>query len=342
LCDEKTMEAKEFALELIRAIERLKSDGIEEIRSENLIKYLADAAKDFESLAASPSAADLELYKAKLQKWVEQHRNAHAHSVEMFRSVITAGQNARAAQAFEKAAERLEAVERVQPAADIDTLRHIRAEWWRKAGYHYKGLGTQEDKARGLDAFVSAATTELSGRTPDLEEVIGDHHEAIKLAEELRRYKELDHLTHGLYILQRKKASGKGRWVFVIASYVNDWLWGYGTKPLRLCGTVMVTTFLFALLYLLFQETQLRTNPIDPVSAPSWYLLLCIGYSLYSLLPTGMIEWLTGMGLVVWFGVTGVTKMLSAVEAVIGLIYLGMATVVIKHVLRRHAVAKSE
>lgn len=84
------MEASKFAKELQQTIEQLKADGIDEIKSENLIKYLSDAAKDL----GSDNAMDIELYKAKLQKWVEEHKGSHARSVEMFRSVITAGQNA--------------------------------------------------------------------------------------------------------------------------------------------------------------------------------------------------------------------------------------------------------
>ena len=84
------MEASKFAKELRQTIEQLKADGIDEIKSENLIMYLSDAAKDL----GSTDAMDMELYKAKLQKWVEEHKSSHAHSVEMFRSVIAAGQNA--------------------------------------------------------------------------------------------------------------------------------------------------------------------------------------------------------------------------------------------------------
>jgi hypothetical protein len=84
------MEASVFAKELQLIIEQLKADGTNEIKSENLIRYLSDAVKDLDS----DDSINIELYKANLQKWVEEHKSAHTHSVEMFRSVITAGQNA--------------------------------------------------------------------------------------------------------------------------------------------------------------------------------------------------------------------------------------------------------
>jgi tetratricopeptide (TPR) repeat protein len=241
-----------------------------------------------------------------------------------------------AAEAFELAAERYHAAEKIQPSPDdIDTLRHTEADWRRKAGYHYKEIGTQEYEEKALDAFNSAIATELSTKIPDLQEVIGDHLEAIKLSQESERYKELDQLRYSLFILKRKKASEEGRWLFVIWSHINDWLWGYGTKFLRLCITMTLVSLVFALAYMLLQEVQLRTNPVDPVNAPGWYALLCIGYSLYSLLPTGVIEWLTGAGLVVEFDVNGATKLLSKIEALSGLVCLAMATMVVKRMLSR-------
>lgn len=84
------MRAVDFALELKGTVEKLKSDGVNEIKSENLIQYLAKASKDL----ASEESMDAELHKANLQKWIEDVKCAHAHSIEMFKSVITAGQNA--------------------------------------------------------------------------------------------------------------------------------------------------------------------------------------------------------------------------------------------------------
>ncbi len=84
------MDASRFATELRETIEQLKASGVDDIKCENLIHYLSSVSRD---LAASDTY-EVELYKAKLQKWVEEHKNEHAKSVEMFRSVITAGQNA--------------------------------------------------------------------------------------------------------------------------------------------------------------------------------------------------------------------------------------------------------
>jgi hypothetical protein len=84
------MKATDFARKLKEDIEQAKAQGVEKIRSENLISYLSEMEKNLES----QSEADIEIHRANLQKWIEDHKNAHAHSVEMFRSVIAAGQNA--------------------------------------------------------------------------------------------------------------------------------------------------------------------------------------------------------------------------------------------------------
>ena len=87
------MDAKDFAQELRDIVDDLKTKGVESIRSENLIKYLDEALRDLNT-SARPSEATIERYKAELQKWVEEHKYIHAQGVEMFRSVIQAGQNA--------------------------------------------------------------------------------------------------------------------------------------------------------------------------------------------------------------------------------------------------------
>ncbi|MFN0313649.1 MAG: hypothetical protein ACKVQA_01230 [Burkholderiales bacterium] len=85
------MSTKEFALQLKKTIEDIKAKGTAAIYCDNLITYLND-------VAASPShvvtPAELEQYKAQLQLEVEKHKSANASSLEMFKSVISAGQNA--------------------------------------------------------------------------------------------------------------------------------------------------------------------------------------------------------------------------------------------------------
>jgi hypothetical protein len=85
------MDAKDFARDLRAAVTDLRAKGVESIQSENLIKYLDDTLPNLDTPSAEMS---LERYKAELQKWIEEHRNVHAQSVEVFRSVIQAGQNA--------------------------------------------------------------------------------------------------------------------------------------------------------------------------------------------------------------------------------------------------------
>jgi hypothetical protein len=88
------MDAKEFAQELREVVADLKTKGIDSIGADNLIRYLDEAARDLSTSGARPSEATIERYKAELHKWVEEHKNIHTQRVEMFRSVIQAGQNA--------------------------------------------------------------------------------------------------------------------------------------------------------------------------------------------------------------------------------------------------------
>ncbi|SMF96598.1 hypothetical protein SAMN02949497_4004 [Methylomagnum ishizawai] len=79
------MNAKEFAQKLKQQIEVLKNDGIESIGTDNLIIYLAEYIE-------SSADADIELQKANLQKWVEEHKFAYSERIELFKSVINSGQ----------------------------------------------------------------------------------------------------------------------------------------------------------------------------------------------------------------------------------------------------------
>jgi hypothetical protein len=88
------MEAKEFALQLKLDIEELKKGGTESVTSDSLIQYLDERIRGFESSQTSLSATDLERYRVTLQDWLEQRKSGHVHSVEMFKSVIAAGQSA--------------------------------------------------------------------------------------------------------------------------------------------------------------------------------------------------------------------------------------------------------
>ena len=84
------MKASDFTHEFKDTIKQLKERGVEQIHVDNLINYLDEAEKDLNST----ESFDVECYRAKLQKWIEDHKIAHSHSIEMFRSVIQAGQNA--------------------------------------------------------------------------------------------------------------------------------------------------------------------------------------------------------------------------------------------------------
>lgn len=85
------MTSQEFAEQLKETIQGIKDSGTAAIYCENLIAYLDDVSK---SPSATPTDVELEKYKADLQLHIEQNKNYHASQLEMFRSVITSGQNA--------------------------------------------------------------------------------------------------------------------------------------------------------------------------------------------------------------------------------------------------------
>ncbi|MBL1321104.1 MAG: hypothetical protein COA63_008610 [Methylophaga sp.] len=85
------MSAQKFATQLKETIQDIKKNGTAAIYCDNLIAYLDDVGS---SPSTSLTEADLEKYKADLQLHIEQNKNYHESKLEMFRSVITSGQNA--------------------------------------------------------------------------------------------------------------------------------------------------------------------------------------------------------------------------------------------------------
>lgn len=85
------MSTKKFASEMRDVIEGIKAQGIHEVSCDNLIAYLQMVEG---SRGDDPSSLEVERYKAELQNWVEANRRNHEGQMEMFRSVITAGQSA--------------------------------------------------------------------------------------------------------------------------------------------------------------------------------------------------------------------------------------------------------
>lgn len=85
------MSAKEFAAQLRQIIVDLKANGTAAIYNDNLIAYLDNV---IDSPMPVVSDSELEQYKADLQLQVQQYRAEHEGKLEMFRSVILAGQNA--------------------------------------------------------------------------------------------------------------------------------------------------------------------------------------------------------------------------------------------------------
>ena len=85
------MSVKKFAAEMKSTIEEIKANGTTAIYCENLIAYLDQV---LQSTKSSPSGVDIELYKAQLRSSIEENKHRHESSLEMFRSVIVAGQSA--------------------------------------------------------------------------------------------------------------------------------------------------------------------------------------------------------------------------------------------------------
>jgi hypothetical protein len=84
------MSTKLFASQMRATIEEIKSKGSPTISCDNLIAYLNEVETSHE---ADPSPVVMEKYKADLSNWIAANNHAHESRLEMFRSVITAGQS---------------------------------------------------------------------------------------------------------------------------------------------------------------------------------------------------------------------------------------------------------
>ena len=85
------MNAQEFASQLKKTIQEIKNSGTAAIYCDNLIAYLDEVSK---SPSQNPTEVEMERYRADLQLHIEQNKNYHASQLEMFKSVISSGQNA--------------------------------------------------------------------------------------------------------------------------------------------------------------------------------------------------------------------------------------------------------
>ena len=86
------MTTKSFATELKNTIRSIRDEqGVAEIKCDNLIAYLEEVINSPEE---EINTTQMEKYKAELQLWIKQNEAAQASSLEMFRSVILAGQSA--------------------------------------------------------------------------------------------------------------------------------------------------------------------------------------------------------------------------------------------------------
>ena len=85
------MSTKSFAVQLRELIEDLKSKGTAAIYCDNLIAYLKEVEM---SPGMELTPIEMERFKADLQGWIEARKSQHESQLEMFRSVISAGQSA--------------------------------------------------------------------------------------------------------------------------------------------------------------------------------------------------------------------------------------------------------
>ena len=85
------MSTRQFATQMKAIIEDMKAKGTAAIYCDNLIAYLNEVQSSPEP---EPTAIEIERYKADLQNWVEANKHSHEGRLELFRSVITAGQSA--------------------------------------------------------------------------------------------------------------------------------------------------------------------------------------------------------------------------------------------------------
>ncbi len=96
------MDAKAFAQELKAVFEKLNADGVTQVNTANVAAYLEQLINSLNEETTNPTSVEIEhykamereYYKAQLQGWAEQQKHSYAQNIEMFRSVITAGQNA--------------------------------------------------------------------------------------------------------------------------------------------------------------------------------------------------------------------------------------------------------
>jgi len=85
------MNAKSFVQQLKETILAEMQNGLSEVRCENLLAYLEYFEKNDGLLSEE---LEIEQLKAQWQFQIESQKNNHSADLEMFRSVIAAGQNA--------------------------------------------------------------------------------------------------------------------------------------------------------------------------------------------------------------------------------------------------------
>ena len=88
------MDAAKYNETLIEILEEQLAAGLEQASTAALIGYLRGNSNQLIGETSVPFEASLEEYKAKLQKWNEDHKSHNAQSLELIRAAISSGQNA--------------------------------------------------------------------------------------------------------------------------------------------------------------------------------------------------------------------------------------------------------
>ena len=219
------------------------------------------------------------------------------------------------------------------------TEMRIQASWYRKAGHQLRTIRDQKSRRAAISDLAHAATLELSDSMPNYTAAMADYWEASAIAIEAGDQAEADRLRYEYQKATRRKAWSEAHYFAAAVSYMSDWIWGYGLKSWRLVRTIVLSILVFAGIYVFHQEIQRASLPIDPMQDSLAYVVFCLKFSAYAMLPAEIIKWLTGIGLSVDFHIAGWSRIWSFIEGLLGLGYLIIGTALLKRKLKRVASA---
>lgn len=86
-----TCERKDSCQGLIKTLQDLKRDGVEQVNKEGVITHPHKILDFLEAQSTELSGAHLEKYKTELEVWAEAQKSVHPLNIELFKSTINAG-----------------------------------------------------------------------------------------------------------------------------------------------------------------------------------------------------------------------------------------------------------